>query len=90
MNRMSWWWKGKKIEEVKEDKYLGYVFQRNGGQKKHIRERIAKAVTIMGQVWRIGRFGGNWRRRVWMFDTLVWTVMRYGVEIWGIGKKRRG
>jgi len=35
-----------------------------------------------------GRFGGNWRR-VWMFDTLVWTVMGYGVEIWG-WKEREG
>jgi len=36
-------------------------------------------------VWGIGkrRFGRNWQRRIWMFDTLVWTVMGYGAEIWG-------
>lgn len=27
--------------------------QRNGGQEGHARERIRKAVTIMGQVWGI-------------------------------------
>lgn len=39
----------------------------------------------MGQVWGIGKrkFGRNWKRRMWMFDRLVWTVMSYGVEIWG-------
>lgn len=53
-------WKGKKIEKVKEYKYLMYIFlyiiyyilmyifQRNEEQEKHIRERIAKE-TIMDQ-----------------------------------------
>lgn len=27
--------------------------------------------------------GSDWRRRVWLFDALVWTVVKYGVEIWG-------
>ena len=42
MSRMSWWWKRKKIEEVKEYKYLGYIFQRNGGKEIHIWERQQK------------------------------------------------
>src|SRR5436190_13640875 len=39
----------------------------------------------MGQVWGIGkrRFGKDWGRRLWLFDKLDWTVMSYGVEIWG-------
>jgi len=45
----------------KEYKYLGYIFQRNGRQESHIWKKIAKAATIMGQVWGTGkrRFGGN-------------------------------
>jgi len=31
-NKKEWWWKGMKIEEVKEFTYLGYKLQRNGGQ----------------------------------------------------------
>jgi len=40
---------------------------------------------VMGQIWRIGkrRFKGDWGRRLWMFDKLIWTVLSYGVEIWG-------
>jgi len=38
---------------VKEYKYLGYIFQRNRGQEKHIQEKIAKIATIMGQIWGI-------------------------------------
>lgn len=36
--------------------------QRNGGQEGHARERIRKAVAIMGQLWGIGkrRFGKDW------------------------------
>ena len=32
-------WKGVKIEEVKEFKYLGYIIQADGDQKAHIRDR---------------------------------------------------
>jgi len=76
-------------EKVKEFKYLGYTLQRNGGQEARemiadVRERIAKAATVMGQIWGIGKkkFGSNWKRRIWLYDTLVWTV-GYGVEVWG-------
>ncbi|XP_011881271.1 PREDICTED: uncharacterized protein LOC105569421 [Vollenhovia emeryi] len=55
LSKVDWRWKGKKIEEVKEVKYLGYVLQRNGGQEAHIRERVAKAAAISGQVWGIGK-----------------------------------
>ncbi|KYN21797.1 hypothetical protein ALC57_05823 [Trachymyrmex cornetzi] len=42
--------------------------QRNGGQEEHVKERVARAMVVMGQVWGIGkrRFGKD-----------------YGVEIWG-------
>lgn len=73
---------GKKtiIEEVKEFKYLGYVLQQNGGQKAHIKDRV---VTVMRQVWGIGkkRYGGDWGRRLWLFNNIVWTVLSYKVEI---------
>ncbi|XP_015602093.1 gastric triacylglycerol lipase [Cephus cinctus] len=36
-------WKGKRIEEVKEFKYLGYTFKKNGKQDGHIKERVKKA-----------------------------------------------
>jgi len=83
--RKEWRWKRRKIEKVKEIKYLRYVLQKNRGQEPQIRERAKKAATIMGQVWGIGkrRFERNWGRRLWLFDRLVWTVMDYGVEIWG-------
>jgi len=39
----EWKWKGEMIEEVKQFKYLGYVFQKNNGPDKHIREVKRKA-----------------------------------------------
>lgn len=40
-------------------------------------------------VWGIGKkwFEGDARRRMWLFDAMVWTVLCYGVEIW-IGESR--
>jgi len=50
MSKVNWWWKGKKIEEVKEYKYLGYVLQRNGGQEEQVKDRVGKAAAVMGQI----------------------------------------
>jgi len=74
---------------MKEYKYLGYTVQRNGKQDKHIKEKIAKAMAVIGVVWGLGkrRFGGDWRRRIWLFDRLIWTVVGFGVEIWGREKE---
>lgn len=44
---------GKRIEEVKEYKYLGYVMQRNGGQEAHIRDRVSRAAMVMRQILHI-------------------------------------
>lgn len=64
---------------------MGYTLQKNGRQKAHVRDRVRKAAAAMGQVWEIGkrRYGKDWGRRLWMFDRLIWTVLRYRVEIWG-------
>jgi len=59
------------------------MVQRNGKQDKHIKKRVAKAVSVMGvSVWGIGkrRFGKNWRRKIWLFDRLV--MVGHGIEIW--------
>lgn len=42
IKKRDWKWKGKKLEEVKEYKHLGYTLQRNGGQEAHVKERIKK------------------------------------------------
>lgn len=33
------------------------------------------------------RFIRDWRRRIWLFDKLVWTVMAYGMEARGWKEK---
>jgi len=38
------------VDDMKEYKYLGYMMQRKGKQDKHIKERMAKAVSVMGVV----------------------------------------
>lgn len=67
-SRKSWWWKGKRIEEVREYSYLGYVLQKNDGQEAQIKDRVRRVAAIMGQVWGLGkrRYGGVWGRRLWL------------------------
>jgi hypothetical protein len=73
IEKRDWRWKGRKLEEVKEFRYLGYTLQRNRGQEEHVRERIKKAAAVMGQVWGIWkrRYGRDWGRRIWLFNRLV-------------------
>lgn len=58
---------------MKEFAYLGYILQRNRGQEAQVGNRISRAAAVMGQVWSIGkrRFGGDWGRRLWLFDKLT-------------------
>jgi len=46
---------------------------------------VKKAMGVMGQVWGIGkrRFGGDWERRMKIFECLVGSVVAFGAEIWG-------
>ncbi|XP_071579341.1 uncharacterized protein [Temnothorax nylanderi] len=50
-SKRRWRWEGKELGEVKEFRYLGYMFQRNGGQEAQGRERIKKAAAVMGKIW---------------------------------------
>ncbi|XP_024883228.1 uncharacterized protein LOC112461981 [Temnothorax curvispinosus] len=85
MKKVKWSWKEEEIEEVKEFCYLGYTFQKNGEQDAHINERVRKATIAMRQVWGIGKrlFGGDWIRRIKLYDALVASIALYGAEIWG-------
>lgn len=49
------------------------MLQSNEGQEAHIKERVAKAVAVMGKIWGIEkrRFGKDWEKRIWLFDSLV-------------------
>jgi len=47
--------------------------------------RKRKGAAVMSEIWRIGKrkFGRDWGKRLWLFDALVWSVLGFGVEVWG-------
>ncbi|KAL6418089.1 hypothetical protein ACFW04_012823 [Cataglyphis niger] len=74
-------------------------FRKRGGRerkvnwrwkRKVIEVKIKEGSAVMGQVWGIGKrkFKNDWGRRLWLFNKLVWTVMGYGIEIWGWGERK--
>lgn len=83
--KRKWRWKEEEIEEVEEFKYLGYTFMKNNRDDAHIREVTRKAAGIMAQIWGIRerKLGGDWERRMMMFNIMVKSIFMYGVEIWG-------
>ena len=60
---VEWKWRGERIDEVKEFKYLGYKLTINGADNGHIEETPKKAKVVIKQVWGIGkrRFAYNYR-----------------------------
>lgn len=59
--KVRWRWERREVKEIRQYRYLGYIFQSNGGQEKQVRNRVKREVAVMGQVWGIGkrRFGGE-------------------------------
>lgn len=48
--KVIWKWKGREIEKVRKFKYLGYTLMTNGGQKKHVRDKVRKKAMMMREV----------------------------------------
>jgi hypothetical protein len=53
--------------------------------EKHIREIVRKANKVVGCVWGIGdrKWGGDFKRRMMMFESMIESILVYGAEIWG-------
>jgi hypothetical protein len=81
----EWKWEENKIERVSEFKYLGYTFNERATDKAQVREVVRKANKIVGCLRGIGerKWGGEFGRRMMMFESMVENVLMYGAEIWG-------
>jgi hypothetical protein len=51
--------------------------------KAHLREMVRKANEVVGCVWGIGekKCGGDFKRRMMMFESMVESILMYGAEI---------
>lgn len=74
-----------------EFKYLGYHFHRNNSPTYHVQELVRRGGAAMGQVWRIGQklFGGDFKTKTLMFDSMVKSIILYAAEIWGWSEYRK-
>jgi hypothetical protein len=81
--------KRKRMSGSGKGEYLGYNINERATDKVHMREIERKANKLVGCVWGIGqrKWESDFRRRVMMFESMVESVLMYGVEIWG-GKKQ--
>jgi hypothetical protein len=69
---------------------LGYTFNERATDKAHIREIVRKANKVVGCVWGIGerKWGGDFRRRMMMFESMIESsILTYGAEIRGWKKQ---
>jgi hypothetical protein len=81
----EWNWEGRKVEQLNEFKYLGYILNTRATDKAHIREKVRKANKAVGGVWGIGgrKWGGDFWRRLMMLESMRESILMHGAEIWG-------
>ena len=72
-----WYWKGKRIELVKEIKYLGYQLSDDNKNTRHVNAQAAKARSALGKIWSIGEsfFKNEWKERKILFESLVKSIL---------------
>jgi hypothetical protein len=72
-------------KENRTFKYLSYRFNKRVTDKAHIRKIVRKANKVVGCVWGIGerKWGGDFRRRMMMFEGMVENILMYEAEFWG-------
>jgi hypothetical protein len=77
----EWNWK------VNEFKYLGYTFNERATDKRQWR----KANKVVGCVSGTGekKWGGDFRRKMMMFEGMTEIILMYGAEIWGWKEQER-
>jgi hypothetical protein len=70
--------------------YLGYTFNERATDKAQVTEVVRKANKVVGCVWGIGerKWGGEFGRRVMMFESMVESVERTEQRS-GDGRNRR-
>jgi hypothetical protein len=73
--------KGRTSEELQ---VLGVHLQRESHGQGTCERDSEKANKVVGCVWGIGerKWGGDFRRRMMMFESMVESVLMYGAEIW--------
>lgn len=68
---------------------MGYIFQGNGRQEGHIKDRVEKAMGIAEQVWNIGkRFEKNIRKNM-AVRHLAMDGIRVGCKDLGMERERK-
>jgi hypothetical protein len=69
----EWKREGRKIERMREIKYLGYTFNEKTTDKAHMREIVRKTNKVVGCVWGIGerKWGDDFRRKMMIFESMI-------------------
>jgi hypothetical protein len=69
---------------------LGYTFKKEATDKAHNREIVRKANKVVECVWGIGerKWGGDCRRRMMMFVSMIERILMYGQKF-GDGRDKR-
>lgn len=82
-------WSGSKIECVKNFKYLGVIFSRNGSWNEHVKYIVKKtqvASEKLKWVW-AKKYDESLRVRMTIMETCIRNIVLYGCEIWGVKER---
>jgi hypothetical protein len=91
-NRASWNVMGRQREQQEMARYLGLHYQANGKWDVQLQLAVSKARSALGRCKIIMKTTGtgNVRLGLSFFDSLVSSVYRYGLGVWGVKVARIG
>ena len=80
-------WQGKELEEVKNVKYLGFIFDYKGNFKDHTAERKKKGIIAAKTIRELEerKCKNEFKKRRMLFNYLVKNVMMYEQKC-GVGR----
>jgi hypothetical protein len=74
-------WEGRKIKRINKFKYLGYTFNERATNKTYQRDSEESKEGIEMRLGKRGeKGGGDFRRRI-IFESMIESILMYGVEI---------
>lgn len=79
------------IEIVNKFKYLGYWFTAKNSTTEHIKRQAEKVQKVTNITWGIMKRARirSLKRKMYLFDTLIKSVILYGSEVWGWRERQK-
>ena len=83
--KVEFYYKGEKVKESENFKYLGVTLSAKGGWKEHVKQMIKRGKAVSAAILRNSRLSSikDLKMHKYVFNSKVLPTIHYGAELWG-------